>query len=144
MADETKETNVAETASETPKKKRDWKGKRLPIVIAAVVAVTVLGVAGWAWRATPGYCDALCHSTMGKYYDTFENQTDSLAFAHKGVVNGKCLDCHENTLGTSVRMAQSLSLIHISSRVTMAACGHEVWHRAVVHMWHARICHSHE
>ena len=39
------------------------------------------------------------HSTMGKYYDTFENQTDSLAFAHKGVVNGKCLDCHENTLG---------------------------------------------
>lgn len=44
---------------------------------------------------------------MGKYYDTFENQTDSLAFAHKGVVNGKCLDCHENTLGTSVRMAQS-------------------------------------
>ena len=107
MADETKETNVAETASETPKKKRDWKGKRLPIVIAAVVAVTVLGVAGWAWRATPGYCDALCHSTMGKYYDTFENQTDSLAFAHKGVVNGKCLDCHENTLGTSVRMAQS-------------------------------------
>ncbi|MFR8956193.1 MAG: hypothetical protein ACLVHL_01220 [Collinsella intestinalis] len=66
MADETKETSVAETASETPKKKRDWKGKRLPIVIAAVVAVTVLGVAGWAWRATPGYCDALCHSTMGK------------------------------------------------------------------------------
>ena len=56
MADETKETNVAETASETPKKKRDWKGKRLPIVIAAVVAVTVLGVTGWAWRATPGYC----------------------------------------------------------------------------------------
>ena len=107
MADETKETSAAASAPETPKKKRDWKGKRLPIVIAAVVAVTVLGVAGWAWRATPGYCDALCHSTMSKYYDTFENQTDSLAFAHKGVVNGKCLDCHENTLGTSVRMAQS-------------------------------------
>ena len=107
MADETKETSAAEATSETPKKKRDWKGKRLPIVIAAVVAVTVLGVAGWAWRATPGYCDALCHSTMGKYYDTFENQTDSLAYAHKAVANGKCLDCHENTLGTSARMAQS-------------------------------------
>ena len=39
MADETKETSVAETASETPKKKRDWKGKRLPIVIAAVSVV---------------------------------------------------------------------------------------------------------
>lgn len=107
MADETKETSAAEATSETPKKKRDWNGKRLPIVIAAVVAVTVLGVAGWAWRATPGYCDALCHSTMGKYYDTFENQTDSLAYAHKAVANGKCLDCHENTLGTSARMAQS-------------------------------------
>lgn len=44
---------------------------------------------------------------MGKYYDTFENQTDSLAYAHKAVVNGKCLDCHENTLGTSARMVQS-------------------------------------
>ncbi len=45
MADETKETSAAASAPETPKKKRDWKGK--------------------------------------------------------------CLDCHENTLGTSVRMAQS-------------------------------------
>lgn len=107
MADEIKETSAAEATPETPKKKRDWKGKRLPIVIAVVVAATVLGVAGWAWRATPGYCDALCHSTMGKYYDTFENQTDSLAYAHKAVVNGKCLDCHENTLGTSARMVQS-------------------------------------
>ncbi len=44
---------------------------------------------------------------MGKRYDTFENQTDSLTFAHNALVGGKCPDCHENTLGTSMSMAQS-------------------------------------
>ena len=44
MADEIKETAEAVAPEKAPKKKRDWKGKRLPIVIAAVVIVTVLGV----------------------------------------------------------------------------------------------------
>ena len=44
MADEIKETSAAEATPETPKKKRDWKGKRLPIVIAVVVAATVLAL----------------------------------------------------------------------------------------------------
>ena len=57
MADTTKETTEA-TTPETPKKKKfDWKRKRLPIIIAAVVVVTVVGVAGWAWHATPECCD---------------------------------------------------------------------------------------
>ena len=73
MAEDIKETTEAAAPEKAPKKKRNWKGKRLPIVIAAVVVVTVLGVAGWAWRATPEYCDTLCHSTMGKYYDSFVN-----------------------------------------------------------------------
>lgn len=108
MAEETKETTATSTdAPKAPKKKRNWAGKGLPIAIAAVVAVTVLGVAGWAWRATPGYCDSLCHGTMGKYYDTFVNQTDSLANAHSASVQGNCLSCHETTMGTSLNMAQS-------------------------------------
>ena len=95
MADEKKETTAA---TEAAPKKKNWKAKRLPIVIAAVVVVTVLGVAGWAWRATPEYCDSMCHSTMGKYYDSYMNDTESLAYAHKGVVEGDCLGCHEQTL----------------------------------------------
>ena len=95
MADEKKETTAA---TEAAPKKKNWKAKRLPIVIAAVVVVTVLGVAGWAWRATPEYCDSMCHSTMGKYYNSYMNDTESLAYAHKGVVEGDCLGCHEQTL----------------------------------------------
>ena len=79
MADEKQETTAAETA-QAPKKKINWKAKRLPIVIAAVVVVTVLGVAGWAWRSTPEFCDQLCHNTMGKYYNSYMNDTESLAY----------------------------------------------------------------
>ena len=101
MADEIKDT----TGTEAPAKKR--KVKRLPIAIAVVVIVAVLGVAGWAWHATPEYCDAVCHSTMGKYYDSFENDTTSLAYAHKSIVNNQCLGCHEATLSQTVSQAQS-------------------------------------
>ncbi len=96
MAEEKKESTG--TTEAAPKKKVNWRAKRLPIAIAAVVVVAVLGVAGWAWRATPEYCSTMCHNTMGKYYDSFVNDTTSLAYAHKGVVDGQCLGCHEQTL----------------------------------------------
>lgn len=88
MADEIKETSKA------PKRKI----KRLPIIIAAVVVVAVIGVAGWAWHATPECCDTICHSTMGKYYDSFVNDSESLAYKHASVANNQCLGCHEATL----------------------------------------------
>lgn len=108
MADEKKED--VQTKDAAPKKKINWKAKRLPIVIAVVVVVAVLGVAGWAWRATPEYCDSMCHNTMGKYYDSFMNDTESLAYAHKGVVEGQCLGCHEQTLSQmGTQIASQLS-----------------------------------
>ena len=107
MAEEKKEGTEAQATATTPKKKGSWKAKRLPIVIAAVVVVTVLGVAGWAWRATPEFCSSLCHNTMGKYYDSFENDTTSLAYAHKGVVDNQCLGCHEQTLGQMASQIQA-------------------------------------
>ena len=97
MADEIKEGTEA-TAEATPKKKIDWKKKRLPIIIALVCVVTVVGVAGWAWHATPECCDTICHSTMGKYYNSFVNDTTTLAYKHKAAVNNQCLGCHEATL----------------------------------------------
>ena len=107
MAEDIKETTEAAAPEKAPKTKRNWKGKRLPIVIAAVVVVTVLGVAGWAWRATPEYCDTLCHSTMGKYYDSFVNDTDSLAYQHRAAVNNQCLGCHEATLPQTMHEVQA-------------------------------------
>lgn len=97
MADEIKESTEA-TAEATPKKKIDWKKKRLPIIIALVCVVTVVGVAGWAWHATPECCDTICHSTMGKYYNSFVNDTTTLAYKHKAAANNQCLGCHEATL----------------------------------------------
>lgn len=94
MADEKIETTAEEAA---PKKKKQVK--KLPIIIAAVCAITVLGVAGWAWHETPECCDMICHSTMGKYYDTFVNDTSTLVYKHKASSEGKCVSCHEATLG---------------------------------------------
>ena len=42
MADEIKETAGTETPEQAPKKKKSWKGKRLPIVIAAVVVGNII------------------------------------------------------------------------------------------------------
>ena len=99
MADEKKETTGATASEETPKKKKfDWKGKRLPIIVVAVCLVTVVGVAGWAWHATPGMCSMICHDTMGKYYETYQNDSSTLAWKHRAATNNHCLGCHEATL----------------------------------------------
>ncbi len=106
MADEKNDVTEA-PASAKPKKKRNWKATHLPIAIAAVVVVTVLGVAGWTWSETPEYCDTMCHSTMGDYYDSFVNDTSSLAYAHSSAVDGECLGCHEQTLSTTATQISS-------------------------------------
>lgn len=106
MADEMKESTEAKAPDKAPKKKINWKAKRLPIVIAVVVVVTVIGVAGWAWHATPECCDTICHSTMGKYYETFTSDTSSLVYKHRSAANNQCLGCHEATLPQMVHEVQ--------------------------------------
>lgn len=98
MADEIKESAKSDETQAAPKKKIDWKRRRLPLIIAAVVVVTVIGVAGWAWHATPECCNTICHSTMGKYYDTFVNDSSTLVYKHRSAANNQCLGCHEATL----------------------------------------------
>ena len=99
MADEVKDAATEESSEQAPQKKKiDWKRRRLPIIAAIVLVVTAIGVAGWAWHATPECCDVICHTTMGKYYDTLVNDTTTLVSKHRGVANNQCLSCHEATL----------------------------------------------
>ena len=44
MADEIKDVAEEQASEETPKKKIDWKRRRLPIIAALVVVATVIGV----------------------------------------------------------------------------------------------------
>ena len=61
MADEVKDAATEESSEQAPQKKKiDWKRRRLPIIAAIVLVVTAIGVAGWAWHATPECCDVIC------------------------------------------------------------------------------------
>lgn len=88
-----------EEASLSPKRpvKKQW------IVAGVVVAVVVVaGMGFWVWHEQPSFCNAMCHSPMDAYVESYDsNDPGMLVTAHKSA--GKaCLDCHEATLTTQV------------------------------------------
>ena len=43
---------------------------------------------------------------MGKYYQSYTQDSTTLAFKHRGVTNNQCLSCHEYTMPQMVHEAQ--------------------------------------
>lgn len=88
------------------KNKKQRKGRqafiaRLPwILVVVLVAGTTLATAGYKWHNQPDFCAAVCHDTMGYYFDNFDQGSD-LARVHKEA-NVTCLDCHEASLEQQV------------------------------------------
>lgn len=69
------------------------KRKKWSVAAGVVAAVLVVAGAGfWVWHEQPSFCAAVCHDTMGKYLETYE---DSDYLVHDHAVEGiDCLDCH--------------------------------------------------
>lgn len=95
-------TEATESASSTaaPKKARPRKG-----IIAAIVVVVVVAAAGagfWVWHEQPSFCNAVCHSPMDKYVESYtSNDPGKLVTQHAQAGDG-CLDCHEAEITTQV------------------------------------------
>lgn len=87
---------TAEPSAKRPVKKK-W------VVLGVVVAVIVVAGAGfWVWHETPGFCNAICHSPMDAYVESYNSDDPGmLATAHKEAGDG-CLDCHEAEITTQV------------------------------------------
>lgn len=120
--EETKVETAAEAtategeAAEAPAKKKGKK--KWPIVVGVVVVVLIAAGAGfWVWHEQPSFCNAICHTPMDGYNETYdqplntagvdkwgnevENTRSMLAVTHKAL--GKtCMNCHVPTLSEQI------------------------------------------
>ena len=73
------------------------------IIVGVVAAVLVVAGAGfWVWHEQPSFCNAICHSPMDKYVETYyEGDPGKLVTAH-AEAGDACLDCHEAEITTQV------------------------------------------
>lgn len=106
-------------ASGAPAPKAKTKSKR-GIVIGVIVAVIVVaGVGAWVWHEQPSFCNAICHTPMSGYLETYEatpgqSSTDKwgnqvadskgmLSAVHRtNSSNATCLSCHQPVLSQQV------------------------------------------
>lgn len=100
------------------------KRKKWPVTLGVVLVVLVAAGAGfWVWHEQPSFCNAICHTPMDPYNETY-NQEDNtagtdkwgnevsnthamLAVSHKGPIeNGgadaTCMSCHVPQLSEQI------------------------------------------
>ncbi len=118
--DQKQEAEVAEKATENPaaapaakKAKKKW-----PIVVAIVaVVIIVAGIGFWTWHEQPSFCNAICHTPMDTYVESYDAQPNSTATDKWGneVSNSSamlsvthkeaglnCLSCHVPSISQQV------------------------------------------
>lgn len=111
------DADAAPTRGPWLKRRVSWTHRSIVAALAALVVVAVLGSAAWTWHEQPGFCSAICHSSMQAYVDTYYAQlgqkasdkwgnevsdaSGMLAAAHRtdGLV---CIDCHIPTIPQQV------------------------------------------
>ena len=95
-----KDENKPKVGEAAPKKRR----KRWPIVLGVVAVVLVAcGIGFGIWHEQPTFCNAICHSPMDKYVESYSGGKGmDRVHAEAGVV---CLDCHEAKLGEQIHEA---------------------------------------
>ncbi len=111
----------AEAGTEDAKAKKKGK-KKWPIVLGIVVVVVVAAGAGFmVWHEQPSFCNAICHTPMDAYVETYldgttdkygneledeASQNAMMAYLHgNSLSTGEtvtCLDCHVPTLSEQI------------------------------------------
>ena len=119
MGEEVK-TKVDEAAKEPKPKKKGKKGLIILGVIVGVLGIAVVG--GLVWHNQPSFCNAICHTPMDKYYETYaqepgvagfdkygnevSNTSSMLAVSH-AAAGVTCLDCHTATVDQQIAEAKA-------------------------------------
>ena len=110
---------VAEDAAKDAEKtaKKAGKKKKWPIVVGVVAVVLVAAGAGfWVWHEQPSFCNAICHTPMDAYYETYaDGSTDKygneldeagrnsmMAYLHVQTDGTTCMDCHVPSIGEQI------------------------------------------
>ena len=88
----------ADPAAPAPKRVR-----RGAIVAAGIVAVVlVAGIGAWVWHEQPSFCNAICHSPMDYYVETYDSGDPNLGVTVHAKAGESCLDCHTAELTTQI------------------------------------------
>lgn len=97
-------TAGAGAGAEPPKKKR--RGRAVAVVVGVVAVVLVAAGAGFmVWHQQPSFCNAICHSPMDPYVESYYSDDESLMVAVHREDGQVCLDCHETTLEGQINEA---------------------------------------
>ena len=97
--------------------KKAGKKKKWPIVVGIVAVVVVAAGAGFlVWHEQPSFCNAICHTPMDAYYETYADGTQDkygnelsgdepsamMAYLHQTADGTTCMDCHVPTLSEQI------------------------------------------
>ncbi len=88
-----------------PEKKRSKRGWIVAGIIAVVVVVA--GIGGWVWHEQPGFCNAICHSPMDKYVESYSENDPGKMITQHAAAGKSCLSCHEAELTTQMTEAMA-------------------------------------
>lgn len=91
-------------AAGTPGAPAPKKPRRKGWIIAGVVAaiIIVAGAGFWVWHEQPSFCNAICHSPMDYYVETYESDNPQLGVTAHAKADESCLNCHTAELTTQI------------------------------------------
>ena len=96
----------ASGAAGSPAPKRSHRRAWTTVGIVAAIIV-VAGAGFWAWHEQPSFCNAICHSPMDRYVETYDSGDPHLGITAHANADVTCLKCHEAELTTQVSEAMA-------------------------------------
>ncbi len=98
------QTTILGQTKEAAPKKRMRRPKKPAIIVSILFVVIAAGAVGFGiWHEQPSFCNAICHSPMDTYYESYDEGT-GMARIHKEA-HVTCLDCHETSFGQQLSEA---------------------------------------
>ncbi len=97
---QTASSGVGGRTPDMPAPKRAKRGWIIAGVVAAVVVVAGIGM--WVWHEQPSFCNAICHSPMDAYVESYSSGNAGMGVTAHAQAGESCLDCHEATITTQV------------------------------------------
>ena len=67
----------------------------------------VAGAGFWVWHEQPSFCNAICHSPMDYYVETYDSGDPQLGVTVHAKAGESCLDCHTAELTTQISEAMA-------------------------------------
>lgn len=86
-----------------PRVPKSKKRRKFLIAIGVIAVVLIAAGAGfWIWHEQPSFCNAICHSPMDKYVESYYSDDEDLLVTMHAEEGNECLDCHEPAISEQI------------------------------------------